>query len=157
MSDCKSSATLGCHDSWKQQVSTGDVLEKIALQSDVRLAQKCAGAMLWLSTRSRPDLSYCVSRMATLCKNPSSSLIMGKRLCRFLSGTSDHGLTLKPRSSFDGSLTVTMYGDASLDTGVGYTGLVGQINGVTVVWRSTFGSHFVPFPQLRQRHRLWSI
>ena len=29
-----------------------------------------------------------------------------------------------------------MYGDASLDTGVGYTGLVGQINGVTVVWRS---------------------
>ena len=61
---------------------------------------------------------------------------MGKRLCRFLSGTSDHGLTLEPRSSFDGSLTVTMYGDASLDTSVGYTGLVGQINGVTVVWRS---------------------
>ena len=55
------------------------------------------------------------------------SLIMGKRLCRFLSGTSDHGLILKPRLSFDGSLTVTMYGDASLDTGLGYTGLVGQI------------------------------
>ena len=103
------------------------------MQSDVRLALKCAGAMLWLSTRSRPDLSYCVSRMASLCsKNPSSSLIMGKRLCRFLSGTSDRGLTLKPRSRFDGSLTLTMYGD----TGVGYTGLVGQINGVTVVWRS---------------------
>ena len=29
-----------------------------------------------------------------------------------------------------------MYGDASLHTGVGHTGLVGQINGVTVVWRS---------------------
>ena len=29
-----------------------------------------------------------------------------------------------------------MYGDASLDAGVGYTGLVGQINGATVVWRS---------------------
>ena len=29
-----------------------------------------------------------------------------------------------------------MSGDASLDTGVGYTGLVGQINGVTVAWRS---------------------
>ena len=29
-----------------------------------------------------------------------------------------------------------MCGDASLDTGVGYTGLVGQINGATVVWRS---------------------
>ena len=71
MSDCKSSATLGCHDSWKQQVSTGDVLEKIALQSDVRLAQKCAGATLWLSTRSRPDLSYCVSRTARIHRLPS--------------------------------------------------------------------------------------
>ena len=137
VSDCKSSATLGCHDSWKQQVSTGDVPGKIPLQSDVRLAQKCAAAMLWLSTRSSSDLSYGVSRMASLCsKNPSFSLIMGKRLCRFLSGTSEHGLTLKPKSSSDGSLTVTMYGDASLDTCVGHTGLVGQINGVTVVWRS---------------------
>ena len=80
---------------------------------------------------------------------------MGKRLCRFLSG-SDHGLTLKPKSSFDGSLTATMYGDASLDTGVGYTGWVRQINGVTVVWRSIRQS-LSPFPQLRQRHRLWSI
>ena len=63
MSDSKPSATLGCHDSWKQHVSTGDVPEKIQLQFDVRLAQKCADAMLWLSTRSRPDLSYCGSRL----------------------------------------------------------------------------------------------
>ena len=61
---------------------------------------------------------------------------MGRRLCRFLSGTSGHGLALKPTSAIDGSLTVTMYGDASLDTGAGYTGFVGQINGATVVWRS---------------------
>ena len=105
MSDCRRATTLGSHDSWKHQVSTVEVPEKIPLQSDVRLAQKCA-AMLWLSTRSRPDLSYCVSRMASLCsKDPSSSLMMGKRLCRFLSGTSDHGLALKPKFSFNGSLT----------------------------------------------------
>ena len=118
-------------------MSTVDVVEQIRLQSDARLAQKCAGAMFWLSTRSRPDLSHCVSRMTSLCsKDPSSSLLMGKRLCRFLSGTCDHGLALKPTSAFDGSLTVTMCGDASPDTGVGYTGLVGQNNGATVVWRS---------------------
>ena len=75
--------------------------------------------------------------MASRGKDPSSSLMMGNRLCRFLSGTADHGLALKPTSAFDGSLTVTMFGDASLDTGVGYTGLVGQINGATVVWWST--------------------
>ena len=100
MSECRRATTLGSHDSWKQQVSTVEVPEQIPLQSDVRLAQKCAGAMLWLSTRSRPDLSYCVSRMASLCsKDPSSSLMMRKRLCRFLSGTSDHGLALKPHVS----------------------------------------------------------
>ena len=71
--------------------------------------------------------------MVSLCgKDPSSSM-MGKRLRRFLFGTSDRGLAPKPTSAFDGSLTVTMCGDASLDTGVGYTGLVGQIKGTTVV------------------------
>ena len=49
---------------------------------------------------------------------------------------SDHGLALKPTSAFNGSSAVTMYGDASLDTGVEYTGLVGQIHGTTIVWRS---------------------
>ena len=61
-------------------MSTVDVPEQIPLQSDVRLAQKCAGAMLWMSTRSRPDLIYCVSRLASLCsKNPSSSPFVGKK------------------------------------------------------------------------------
>ena len=49
---------------------------------------------------------------------------------------SDHGLALKPTSAFNRSSAVTMYGDASLDTGLEYTGLVGQIHGTTVVWRS---------------------
>ena len=61
---------------------------------------------------------------------------MGKGVRRLLSGTSDHGLALKPTSAFNGALSVAMYGDASLDTSGGYTGLVGQINGATVVWRS---------------------
>ena len=49
---------------------------------------------------------------------------------------SDHGLALKPTSAFTGSSAVTMYGDASLDTGVEYTGLVRQIHGTSAVWRS---------------------
>ena len=53
------------------------------------------------------------------------------RLCRFLSGTSDHGLALNPTSAFNRSLSETTYGDASLDTAVVITGLVGQINGAT--------------------------
>ena len=43
---------------------------------------------------------------------------------------------MKHASAFDGSLSVAMRGDASLDTGVGFTGLVGQMNAATVVERS---------------------
>ena len=136
MSECRQATTLGSRDSWKQQVSTFEVPDQTPLQSDVRLAQKCAGAMLWLSTRSRLDLSDCVSRMASLCSKDPLLSLMGKTLSLFLSGTCDHGLCLKSTSAFVGSSTVTMYGDASLETGVGYNGLVGQINGATVVWRS---------------------
>ena len=67
MSECRRATTIGSHDSWKQQEFAVEVLEQIPLHSDVRLAQKCAGAMLWLFTRSRPDLSCRVSRMASLC------------------------------------------------------------------------------------------
>ena len=55
---------------------------------------------------------------------------MGKRLCRFSSGTYVHGLALTPTSA------LIVYGDASVNTGVRYTGLVGQTNGTPVVWRS---------------------
>ena len=66
-SDCQRATTLGSHDSWKQQMSRVEVLEHIPLQSDVRLAHICADAVLWLATRSKLDLSYCVSRLASLC------------------------------------------------------------------------------------------
>ena len=49
---------------------------------------------------------------------------------------SDHGPALKPTSAFNGSYRVTMCGGVSLDAGVEYTDLVGQIHGTTVVWRS---------------------
>ena len=44
---------------WKQQVARDVGPAQIPLQNDVRLAQTRAGAMLWLSTGSRPDTLLC--------------------------------------------------------------------------------------------------
>ena len=51
--------SLGSHDPWKQQVARDVGPAQIPLQTDVRLAQTRAGAMLWLSTGSRPDTLLC--------------------------------------------------------------------------------------------------
>jgi hypothetical protein len=45
---------------------------------EVRGAQKCVGEVLWLLTRSRPDLMYGVSRMGSnVLKNPVKVMELG--------------------------------------------------------------------------------
>ena len=57
------------------EVSTGEI----------RLAQAAVGELLWLSTRTRPDLSYSVQRMASYAtSDPQRTLRMHKRVLRFL-------------------------------------------------------------------------
>ena len=47
----------------------------------VRGAQKCVGEVLWLLTRSRPDLMYGVSRMGSnVLKNPVKVMELGERI-----------------------------------------------------------------------------
>ena len=48
-------------------------------------AQALAGGLLWLSTKSRPDLSYGVSTMSRLMtRNPQKALDVGHALLRYL-------------------------------------------------------------------------
>ena len=59
MDECRRATSLESHGSWKQQVARDVAPVQILLQNDVRLAQTRAGAMLWLSTGSRPDPLLC--------------------------------------------------------------------------------------------------
>ena len=59
----------------------------------VREAQKLAGEVLWLTTRTRPDLCYPIQKMTSAAtKDPDLAIKFGFRMLRYLKGTDQHGL-----------------------------------------------------------------
>jgi hypothetical protein len=61
--------------------------------SKVREAQRIAGEVLWVTTRTRPDLCYPIQRMTSLAtKDPIKALKYGSRMLRYLKGTEHFGL-----------------------------------------------------------------
>jgi hypothetical protein len=59
----------------------------------LKKSQKVAGELLWLSTRTRPDLCYPIQRIGNVqTKDPWRSLKMAKKVMRYLKGTSNVGL-----------------------------------------------------------------
>ena len=64
--------------------------------SDVLSAQKMAGSLIWLSTRTRPDTSYAQSRVSSMAtKAPKTAIAEGIRVLRYLQGTKALGLTFQ--------------------------------------------------------------
>ena len=54
---------------------------------EVKSAQALTGALLWLSTRSRPDIAYSVARMAQFStRSPQLVLSIGNQVLRYLKG-----------------------------------------------------------------------
>ena len=59
----------------------------------VREAQKLAGEVLWLTSRTRPDLCYTIQKMKSAAtKDPELAIKFGFRMFRYLKGTDQHGL-----------------------------------------------------------------
>ena len=72
---------------------------------EVQAAQKVAGELLWVVTRTRPDLAFVTSRLAShVTRAPRWVQKVGLQAFKFLNGTSAVGLTFTP------------------DTGVGWDG-----------------------------------
>ena len=118
---------------------------------EVKEAQGITGALLWLSTRTRPDLAYVVSRcgqQATKC--PSLSVSLGRQALAYLRSTvdvgidvpcvigstfSDHGLLALPRTD----RVLELYTDASHSPNGGRSiqGIFLLWRGVPVMWESS--------------------
>ena len=76
---------------------------EVATAEDVRAAQALTGELLWLSIRSRPDISYGVGMMGrNALKNPRWSMNLGVQLLEFLKGTPTVGLVYGPCDSSHG-------------------------------------------------------
>ena len=80
--------------SQKPSKLTGPVLPSVAAApADVKAAQQIAGSLQWLVSRTRPDLSYTVSRISSLSLNePKVALMMAHRALRYLVATESIGL-----------------------------------------------------------------
>ncbi|CAE7391023.1 unnamed protein product [Symbiodinium necroappetens] len=62
--------------------------------SQVKQAQRMAGELLWLVTRTRPDIGYATAHVCgTALKNPTAAIRLGKMVMRYLAATPTWGLT----------------------------------------------------------------
>jgi hypothetical protein len=103
------------------------------------------GMMLYLSSNSRPDISFAVNQCARYSTNPTlNHEIAVKRIARYLKQTRDRGMIISPKPN----LTLDLYVDADfaglwniLDTDDpstvrSRTGYVITLGSVPVIWKS---------------------
>ena len=108
---------------WKSvlQIQVGDIETRtdaqiedaatlVRTQVEVRVAQRLAGGLFWLSTRT------CV--VASHCAWPETSLMIGKRLLRYVAGSLEFGLRVVATDD----VGLEAYGDAPFDPIVSQTG-----------------------------------
>ena len=99
--------------------------------------QSVVGSLLYLSTRTRPDITFAVNRVARFCSNPTTQHMTAvKRILRYLRGTTTLGLLYKR----NGSKAIVGFSDSDwggdVDDRKSTSGYVFQIGGSTVSWRS---------------------
>ena len=100
----------------------------------VRLAQKAAGELLWLSTRTRPDLSFAVCHVCSFAtKKPEAAWKLAELTRRYLAGTRTLGLAYVGVNE-----PVTVCTDASYapQAGKSHGCVATALFGSFVTWRS---------------------
>ena len=90
---------LGCYNLdhaipstiWLDKSECAD--SKIVTEERQKEAQRLGGELLWLSTRTRPDIAYAVQRLSNVqADDPARAVRIGLRILRYLVGASSHGL-----------------------------------------------------------------
>ena len=105
-----------------------------------------AGGLMWLATKTRPDLAFVASRVATFATSrPHASLLLGKRALRYLIGTRKHGLVYRPATSIPlpdddpavaPQMTLDGYADASFEPDMSQSGISCFFAECLIEWRS---------------------
>ena len=82
--------------------------EKDVEPDDVHRAQKLSGSLIWLSTRTRPDITYAQSRISSMAtKAPRRAFLEGMRVLRYSNGTKHFGLHFKACKNSDEAIAYT--------------------------------------------------
>jgi acid phosphatase class B len=81
---------------------------------DQTLYQSAVGGLLYLSTRTRPDIAFAVSNVARFCSKPTMEHWTAvKRIMRYLRGTADLGLLYSKSDEFIGYSDADWRGDCN--------------------------------------------
>jgi hypothetical protein len=102
-----------------------------------KLYQAVVGSLLYLSTKTRPDIAYAVSSVARFCANPTKEHWTAvKRILRYLKGTSSLGLLYRESTPAE----LAGYSDADWAGDVGdrksTSGYVFLLGGAAISWKS---------------------
>ena len=107
------------------------------------------GGLLWLSTRTRPDIAFAVSQVARFTASPKQSHAKAvKSILRYLRGTIDKGMIIRPTTELNIEAFVDadfagLYGqepDHLPEAAKSRTGYVITLGGCPVVWKSQLQS-----------------
>ena len=117
---------------------------------DVREAQVALGELLWVSTRTRPDVAFAVGQASRMvARNPKQALRAAKQILGYLKGTDEVGIIykneMKPRdgeAEFPGPHemgTLEIQADVSFAPGGGRSiqGVMVMYGGGIIAWEST--------------------
>ena len=100
----------------------------------IREAQQLTGEILWVTQRTRPDLAFTSSLMATMStRNPSQAVAIGRKALGYLRRTIDYTLLIKWNQK-----SLTMFCDAAFapQGGRSHSGWLVTYGGVPLTWRS---------------------
>jgi hypothetical protein len=118
---------------------------RVCNDENERLSVKCpfraiVGSLLYVSTWTRPDISFAVSQVARFQQSPSNHhWHCAKHILRYLKGTRDLGLSYSAQAN-DSLLTLRGFVDASwgedLDTRRSQTGYLFTLGNAAISWNS---------------------
>ena len=102
---------------------------------DTELYQSAVGSLLYLSTKTRPDIAYAVGNVARFSSKPSKvHWIAVKRIMRYLNGTLDYGLMYRCTGDIAGYSDADWAGDH--DDRKSTSGFVFMMSGAVISWNS---------------------
>ncbi len=113
--------------------------EEGVVASEVKTAQKVVGELLWVVTRSKPDLMYVVSKMGSrVTKSPRMVVRAGDQVRGYLKSTQEDGIIFKKRIP-DSPLQMNVFTDASFspEGEESHGCVVVMMNDAPVAWKSS--------------------
>ncbi|CAE7218690.1 unnamed protein product [Symbiodinium sp. CCMP2456] len=108
--------------------------ESVYTDGELKAAQQCAGELLWVSQRARPDLCYVASLVGSLStRAPRRAVQIAEKAIAFLQRTIGHSLVYQGDSS-----GLVAYCDASFapEGGRSHSGWLIMLNDCVIAWRS---------------------